>query len=354
MTVENEKLEFTNDLLSDMPAPAPPPDPVSEAPELEERISAEPRQQDGDEREPEEDYDQDREPERDAESEQNDAWIEPPARMKPEDQRLFHALPRQAREMIASYSKEKDDRINRATQENAKIKKQYEGLEKVIAPRRAQFQRDNQTPEQVFHTLLELSDYAQKNPRDFIAWFAKENRLEPGEAAAPQQQRWVDPEMKKRDDEIAQLKQQLMGITGRFSQIDQSAHHTRVQQVNGYLDSFREAKDKDGQPTHPYFDEVEQDMALLLEHGRAPGLEEAYDMAVNANPSTRERVLRKRMDAERKEREREARAHADRARRAGSSLPSSASNGAQRRPQKGRSVSQTLGEIWDRQMGENY
>lgn len=370
---ENEELNFHNDLLSDVPeTPDPAPQRAPVATEAQDttqdsggmpdrddqgrftRRNSEAPQQETYEEEPLEASPEAEE--REETSEEDDDWIEPPSRMAVEDQRLFHKLPREGRDLVARLAKDKDALVTKATQEASRLKKQYEGIEKVIGPRRAQFQRDGSTPEQVFHTLLSLSDYATQNPREFITWFAKENNIDLGHGFAPQQQpAYVDPELQKRDQEIAQLRQQLQGITGQVSSWNDAAQQTRVKQVHSYLASFREAKGQDGQLLHPYFDEVENEMTTLLERGLAKDLDDAYDRAVYANPSTRERILQRRTAAQEKERRSQARLHAEKAQRAGSSLPAGSSNGIARRPpQKGRSAAHTMSEIWDQQMGETY
>ena len=45
-------------------------------------------------------------------------------------------------------------------------------------------------------------------------------------------------------------------------------------------------------PNHPYFENVREDMALLIQNGKATSLQDAYEMACWANPETRAILLR--------------------------------------------------------------
>lgn len=46
------------------------------------------------------------------------------------------------------------------------------------------------------------------------------------------------------------------------------------------LQRFQEAKDGSGNPLYPHYERVRDDMALLLEHGKAQDLKSAYDVAI--------------------------------------------------------------------------
>jgi hypothetical protein len=101
--------------------------------------------------------------------------------------------------------------------------------------------------------------------------------------------------------------------------------------VMSTIEAFKGAKDPSGNLLHPHYDELEADMVDLWKvaqaAGQQPTLEDVYDKAVWANTSTRQKLLdaqtaaqeAQRAAAEKKQRD-EARAKAERARKASSSV----------------------------------
>jgi hypothetical protein len=81
---------------------------------------------------------------------------------------------------------------------------------------------------------------------------------------------------------------------------------------------------RDGQLRHPFFAELEAEMTSLAQfdrtQGRAPVLEDLYDRALWATPSTREKQQAAQRDAEAKQAAEERKAKSEQARRAGSSI----------------------------------
>lgn len=71
-------------------------------------------------------------------------------------------------------------------------------------------------------------------------------------------------------NEIADLKKQLGGVTNTISE---QQNKTALQQINEF------SADK------PRFDELSQDIALFMQTGRAPNLQEAYTLAERLNPA---------------------------------------------------------------------
>jgi hypothetical protein len=87
------------------------------------------------------------------------------------------------------------------------------------------------------------------------------------------------------DPEVANLKKEVQELRGRFSQQDTASRAELVNKIAADVDAF--AKD----PAHPFFEEVSVDIEALLRSGVAKDLQDAYDRAVWANPTTRAKVL---------------------------------------------------------------
>lgn len=90
----------------------------------------------------------------------------------------------------------------------------------------------------------------------------------------------------------AQTDPAVVALWNRLQQIEQSQHQQQTErerieteQAQSSIVAF--AND----PKNEFFEDVREDMAILINSGRAKTLQEAYDMATYANPDTRQAVL---------------------------------------------------------------
>lgn len=104
----------------------------------------------------------------------------------------------------------------------------------------------------------------------------------PGQTQAQPEQP-IDPNIKKLQDELAQIKS---GLTAQ----QQAIYNETKTKVQAEVDAF--AND----PAHPHFDEVAEDMQIFIRSGLS--LQDAYDRAVWANPATREKATQQRLTDE--------------------------------------------------------
>lgn len=88
-----------------------------------------------------------------------------------------------------------------------------------------------------------------------------------------QQQNPVDPRTQQLQARVNQLEQHI-----------QQSQHQNVARENSSIDAEIAAFASD--PDHEHFGVLQQDMALLLQAGRAKTLDDAYEMAMRQNPQT--------------------------------------------------------------------
>lgn len=88
-----------------------------------------------------------------------------------------------------------------------------------------------------------------------------------------QQQNPMDPRTQQLQQRVNQLEQQI-----------QQSQHQNVARENSSIDAEIAAFASD--PDHEHFGVLQQDMALLLQAGRAKTLDDAYEMAMRQNPQT--------------------------------------------------------------------
>jgi hypothetical protein len=91
------------------------------------------------------------------------------------------------------------------------------------------------------------------------------------------------------DPQVKQLREQLTSIQRRLDESQQAAQQSQTSAQAQMIESFRDEKGPDGNPTHPHFDAVVDDI-MVLAHGYRtagrpiPPLADLYDRAVRMRP----------------------------------------------------------------------
>lgn len=200
----------------------------------------------------------------------------------------------------------------------------YSQIEQVIAPRRNGWALAGVSEGQVINQLFALSDFAEKDPNGFVRYFASQRGLDLEELAFGDDQ--VDPNVAAQNQRIAELQARLDGMT---QQQQQAAHENTVQEIIQFADE----KGADGKTLlRPYFAElgnavlpfIEQALKANPNRPRTDILTEAYDAACWANPTVRAKLLADREAAAEAKRVKDRMEAAQRASKAGVSIPSGA------------------------------
>lgn len=268
---------------------------------------------------------------------------------KPADQAMFKKqspeaqafLMRRHGEMVTDYTKK--------LQGVSRLKTEYDPVDQMLAPYREQMKQKGFTP----HSLIEAWANVEKQlispgdaPVNVVAGIVRAYNIDRAKLLTalgvpqPQRQRQngeavptngatapiqLPPEIAARLSELDTLKQQVSGLTSAQQNTINAARAAAEQRAESEATKFRSAADASGNLLHPYVDEVESDMlALAQAHARSqqpvPPIEELYERAVWANPSTRQKLLTAREQAEDKKRADQARAKAKAAKNAGVSV----------------------------------
>lgn len=93
----------------------------------------------------------------------------------------------------------------------------------------------------------------------------------------------ADPNQPAPDPQIQNLTTQVQGLHAQLQEQNRAAEYAKMQEIQTEVDKFFD------DPAHPYADQLESEIAALVKTGKT--LQEAYDMAVWANPETREAEL---------------------------------------------------------------
>lgn len=168
-------------------------------------------------------------------------------------------------------------------QKSAELK-DWEPLKSVLGPRQHVLSAAYGSVANGLQTLFALSDYAEKDAPGFVRWFAQQRGIDLSSLAGtpagqPQtEQVSADPTIAALQQQIATLNQQITGFT-------QQQQQAQTAQLTSQIEAFK------ADPKNVHFEAVRAHMAALMQGGQAKDLQEAYDMAVYANPSTRSLVM---------------------------------------------------------------
>jgi hypothetical protein len=212
------------------------------------------------------------------------------------EKQQFTALPAETRQWL---ERTMDGVMQRGSQYG-----EYDLIEQVIGPRKQAWAEQGMPPAVALNQLLALSDFAGRDPSEFVMWFADQHRLDldallDARDAARQNGEAPNPAFIGLQQEIAQLRNTINGFTTNTVQQQQTANMRLVQ-------SFIDEKDAAGQPAHPYFNEVADAIAQNVQFIRqqqphlpeADILKAAYDFATYNNPAIRDRMQQSQLKAQ--------------------------------------------------------
>lgn len=253
--------------------------------------------------------------------------VTPPADWSAAEHEMFHKLAPEAQRFVLDKAKSFQADYTKKTEEVARERERFASLDKVIAPRVAGWKMNGWEPAQALDRLMAISDFASQRPAEFVAWFAKENKVDLAALApkpvAPEEDEYVDPQVKALRDEIAALKAGQEEVRNGFKTREQQEAEAAQRQREQVLRDFEVATDEKGAPKHPYFRQVAPVMGALIQAGRAADMETAYAMAVYADPEVRAKIDAAEKAARAREAAAEQRRRSENARRAGSSITGS-------------------------------
>jgi len=196
--------------------------------------------------------------------------IRAPASWSPAAKATFDKLPPEVQQAVAKREQEIDHGLRRKSEEV----KRYEPLEQIIAPRRAIWAAQGMDEASAIRTLLAAQDLLEKDAVQGIQFLAKSYQIDLSRLAQPQGQPYQAQPAPDSHPEIAHLKQQLQTLQ---AQVQTAQTAPLVSQIEAFQND----------PANLYFENVRDDMAVLLNNGKASDLKEAYDMACWMRPDIR-------------------------------------------------------------------
>jgi hypothetical protein len=245
--------------------------------------------------------------------------IDAPQSLPDDVKKVWSTLPPEVQQVWAKRESEATQKI---TTDGQRIKA-LSSFEEALAPFQARLQQVQAPPAEYVRRLAAADQMLASNPLQGIQEVARLYGIDLRQAVTGQ------------PDPSSALHSKIHELETRLSEREQADQQARLNAANQQIEQFK--KDR------PYFDEATDMMDKLIRSGAAKGLEDAYDMAINAHPEIRaKRDTEAKAEAEKKAAE-EAKAKAARdakisplARRPGSTPTA---------PLKGKSIWDTVDHV---------
>lgn len=274
-----------------------------------------------------------------------------PAQWDAANRAKFDGLPDAAKSIVLDLAKHQEADYTRKMKGLA-VERQFAQsvLELITDEHREQLEAAGLDEVQGIARLLEYQDFALRQPRNYLRWFAQAANLRPAdifpEAFAaggrpaptngqtpPGQAPARQPTNGAVDPHVAQLRGAVEHIQGWINeehkrrQTEAREQNASVQrQALSVIDRFRSSKDDKGEPVYPHFARVEDDMTEILKikfrdvEDPMERLRLAYDAAVSYDPELREQRVN--LEAARKAADERKKADVEKARAAKQPVPS--------------------------------
>lgn len=266
--------------------------------------------------------------------------FDPPARWTKEDKEAFASADPKMQELLSRRNKSLEADYTRKMQEIGAERQRYSALDSAVGRHREHWQKSGMNEADALKTILAAYDYAYNDPAKFVREFVQQQGLRPDQLFPQQQQTapqqgqqpatgGVPPELKQFIDaqaaEIAALRKQTSEVYQRVQTREQAEAQRGRGEAATEFQAFQNAMDAQGQPAHPFFEDVRTDMAQLLERGLANTLKDAYEKAVYGRSDLREKIWESRELSIKRDIEDRRKADAAKSRLAGSSVSASSS-----------------------------
>lgn len=231
------------------------------------------------------------------------------------DREMFEELPEHAQEFLLRRHKEMESDYHKKLTAISELKKEYEPVNEMFKPYADVMRQKGFTPRtlieawanvekrlmqgegpaiQVIHGLMQ--GYGVR-PENLIRSLGIQigQQPQPSEQQPPQpqqQQLQLPPQLLQ---ELNMLRERVNYLSTGQQQTFQAAQTAAAQRAEAAAQQFRDAKDAQGNLLYPYVADVEHDMlamanALKAANQPIPPIEDLYERAVWANPSTRARL----------------------------------------------------------------
>jgi hypothetical protein len=267
------------------------------------------------------------------------------------DKDLIASLPKDSQAKVVERYKAIEAGFTPRLQKAAEIERNYAGAIELFQPYAAELQQQGKTPSDIIRTWAaveqnlvqgrQIAAQGGQNTKgaEIVANIIRSYGVDPGAVAAflkgemppPQngngygdQGSYVPPALFQKLDT---MEQRLANREAADRNREAAERAARENSTQSQIEAFANEKDDTGSLKHPYFSELERDMAAFaqmdLSQGRVPSIPDLYDRAVYANRETRTKALAASSAESARKAAAERKAQSERAVRAASSIAGS-------------------------------
>lgn len=230
--------------------------------------------------------------------------VGPPPGWSQESKTYFNSLP--ADHPLRKDVAKREEEVSNGFKKYSDDAKRYQEIEQVLAPVRPNYQKVGiQSDAEAIKRLFMWEGMIRQNPAQALQQLAQQYGVNLSPAQSSDQPstaaQEIPPQLRPVIDQFGQVSQRLQNLETHLTQ-------SQEQQVSKELTAF--AKDK------PHFEKVRTAMGRLLQSGMAADLDNAYQMAIWADPEIRKQMREEEDTKRRAEMEKSATEQALKARRA--------------------------------------
>jgi len=197
--------------------------------------------------------------------------IQPPTSWSAAAKQEFSKLPLAVQEAVAKREME----VSSGFKQYGERVKSYEAIDNILKPLQPRLQMAGMSSQQFIGQLVAAHNALEQNPQQALVWLARQYGVDPAQVmnpgADPAQQQETNPEIAALKQKIAELES---GVTAQKQAAQQAA------QMEAQTELQRFASD----PKNEFFEQVRQDMGVLISAGKATDLADAYQKACRMNP----------------------------------------------------------------------
>jgi len=261
-------------------------------------------------------------------SPQTNQQIAAPVSWNAEEKEAFAKAPPLAQAAIMRHERERIADYTRKTQQVAQLARTYQGIDDAIAPYRDKFARQGIAIPQLIGRFLQWNEFFEKDKHTAARELLASYEIEPEELQ--------DYQPYKPDPEREAIRQELETLRQERTHRQQAEYRQRASAVAQITQGFASERDQNGNPAHPYWEELEHTIAASLPALKQRGLppqeavKVAYKMALQAHPEVAQKVEQARQATVNAQRINKDKDTALRARSASRSISGSAPSGTTR------------------------
>lgn len=301
--------------------------------------------------------------------------VELPSSFSPKDRADFAKLPAEGQRILKDMIARQDKDYSKKTAAAADLKREYEPVDQIFAPHREIMRQKGLTPGNLIQAWAnveqELASGDINRQLNIVSGLIQNYRID--RAAVAKALGLAAPAGGQQDGEqgaegeradlhpavaaaiqaaIGPISQKLEASERAARENAQRARQTQLEAKEAEINEFKSAQDDKGSLIHPHWDELEDEihrlaLTYVARNQPPPPLQQLYENAEWANPSTREKLLTARQQAAEQERKDQERAKAARATRAGSSVTGAPGPGQSAQRPVDRSLKEELQAAFD-------